>query len=141
MTAPSSPASGVTGVNEELMVTRTQLPPLHGPVTVAPAMSMQAYVGRPEPGYQPALRGERRGRLTARAERAAGMDAGDARELAGRLGDAVELVHGAPEVDRPHHQQQEDRDGDRELDQALPAFAGAAGLRRATRCEFFNWSP
>ena len=42
MTAPSSPASGVTGMNDELMVTRTQLPPLHGPVTAAPAMSMQA---------------------------------------------------------------------------------------------------
>ena len=42
VTAPSSPASGVTGVNDELMVTRTQLPPLHGPVTAAPAMSMQA---------------------------------------------------------------------------------------------------
>ena len=42
VTVPSSPARGVTGMNDELMVTRTQLPPLHGPVTAAPAMSMQA---------------------------------------------------------------------------------------------------
>lgn len=54
------------------------------------------------------------------------MDAGDTRELAGHLRDAIELIHGPTEVDRPHHQEQEDRDRDRELDQALTTLAGPA---------------
>ncbi len=36
---PSTVASGVAGMNVELTVTRTQLPAVHAPVTVAPAMS------------------------------------------------------------------------------------------------------
>ena len=49
VTAPISPEQRRTGGERGAEVTRTQLPPLHGPVTVAPAMSMHAYAGSRAP--------------------------------------------------------------------------------------------
>ena len=49
------------------------------------------------------------------------IDARDPGELACRLGDAVVHVDPAAEVEDGQHQHQEDREGERELDQRLAA--------------------
>ena len=49
------------------------------------------------------------------------IDARDPGELARRLGDAVVHVDPAAEVEDRQHQHQEDREGERELDQRLAA--------------------
>ena len=58
-------------------------------------------------------------------ERRAGMDAGDTCDLARGLGDAVEHVDPASQVDDGHQQDQEDHDAERELDQGLAVLSPA----------------
>ncbi len=54
------------------------------------------------------------------------MDARDTGDLARRLGDAVEHVDPAAEINDGHHQDEEDDDREGELDEGLAAFARPA---------------
>ena len=86
------------------------------------SMSVAVLIARP--GDQSALGGEDVRGLGARAEiardgveRAARVDAGHARDLAGRLGRAVHHVDAATEVEDAHHDEHERDHGEGELDE------------------------
>jgi hypothetical protein len=54
------------------------------------------------------------------------VDGGDAHALPGRVRDRVEGEHGASDLDEPGDQQDDDREDERELHEALAVRAGRA---------------
>ena len=106
-----------------MITTLTCIPATHV-VGDAGSVDVHAREGRiAEAGNEGLLRREDRGGLCRAPERygRSRIDARDPGELACRLGDAVVHVDRAAEVEDGHHQHQEDRECERELDQRLAA--------------------
>ena len=120
---PTRLRTGVTGVYGATMTTLTCIPATHVSVQAGP-VDIHAREGRiAEARDEGLLRRQDRGGLCRAPERSgrSRIDARDPGELACRLGDAVVHVDRAAEVEDGHHQHQEDREGEGELDQRLAA--------------------